>query len=435
MSRVKKQEGKLSRRAFLRAGALTAGGWIAGCAGPQPTPAEAAAQGEAATVTSTTTAQATVAATEPSTATATPSAVPLATSTPAPTQRPTNTVTVTSTATDAPTATPTAVPPTPTDVPTATPSATPTAVPATATATPVVVVPARDELLAHYPQAGQSVVSLVQHDGASSGEEISSAIVLQMLDAALVELTGIGDALAAWRVLFDPGEVVGIKVNTISRYTTSPVVAYAVAQRLQDAGLAAEQIVLFDRTEWELRGQGYTLNPDGPGVRCRGAQAWESTVDVAGITQRIHDVALSCDALINIPPLKQHGDSGFTSAMKNHYGTVSNPGQLHGNNCDPYIPAVNALPVIRDKTRLIVGDFIRICPYDWNRMSVENKIAMSFDPVAHDIVARQVLAGRLEADGQSAGYIEGRSHYIDTAIGQGLGADAAHLTLREKRLG
>jgi hypothetical protein len=144
---------------------------------------------------------------------------------------------------------------------------------------------------------------------------------------------------------------------------------------------------------------------------------------------------LSCDALINVPALKEHGTSGFTSAMKNHYGTVSNPGQLHGNNCGPYIPALNALPVIRDKTRLIVGDFIRICPYDWNRMSVENRIAMSFDPVAHDIVARQVLVNRRAADGQSAGYIEGRSHYIDTAVGQGLGADAAHLTLREKRLG
>jgi hypothetical protein len=256
-----------------------------------------------------------------------------------------------------------------------------------------------------------------------------------MLDAALVELTGIGDAAAAWRALFDPGERIALKVNTISRYTTSPVVAYAVAQRLQDAGVPAEQIMLFDRTDWELRDRGYTLNPDGPGVRCRGAVAWDSPADVAGSTQRIHDVMLSCDALINIPALKEHGTSGFTSAMKNHYGTVSEPGRLHGNQCDPYIPALNALPVIGDKTRLIVGDFIRICPYDWNRMSVENKIAMSFDPVAHDIVARQVLVNRRAADGQPAGYIEGKSHYIDTAVEKGLGADASHLTLREKRLG
>jgi hypothetical protein len=417
---------------------LTAGGWIAGCASPQPAPGETAVQGDPATAVPTAAASATaadtatVAATARVAATATVSATATVANRATPTTVPPATATLVPTATQVPaTATPTTVPAaaTATEIPTATPT------PLPPTATPAAAVPARGELLAHYPQAEQSVVSLIQHDGASSGDEIERAVVLQMLDAALVELTGIGDALAAWHALFDPGETVGIKVNTISRYTTSPVVAYAVAQRLQDAGLAAEQIVLFDRTEWELRGQGYTLNLDGPGVRCRGAQAWESTVDVAGVTQRIHDVALGCDALINIPALKQHGDSGFTSAMKNHYGTVSDPGRLHGNNCDPYIPAVNALPVIREKTRLIVGDFIRICPYDWNRMSVENKIAMSFDPVAHDIVARQVLVGRREADGQSAGYIEGRSHYIDTAIAQGLGADAAHLTLREKRLG
>ena len=412
MSGDREGKQKLSRRAFLRAGVLTAGGWIAGCARPQPTPTGVPVQEEPA------------AATPPATATVVPTATP--------TSVPPATATATTAVTAKDAATPTGVPPTATAEPTITPSATPTAPP---TATPLVAVPSRQELIAHYPQVRQSAVSLVQHDGAWAGDEIQRPVVLQMLDAALVELTGIGDALAAWRALFDPGEMVGIKVNTISRYTTSPAVAYAVAQRLQDAGLPAEQIVIFDRTDWELRDRGFALNPDGPGVRCRGAKAWESPADVSGSTQRIHDVMLSCDALVNIPALKQHGDSGFTSAMKNHYGTVSNPGQLHGNNCDPYIPAVNALPVIRDKTRLIVGDFIRLCPYDWNRMSVENKIAMSFDPVAHDIVARQVLVHRRAADGQSAGYIEGKSHYIEAAVGQGLGADAAHLALREKRLG
>ena len=52
-----------------------------------------------------------------------------------------------------------------------------------------------------------------------------------------------------------------------------PEVAYAVARRLQEAGLAPEQIVIFDRTDHELMGRGYTLNADGPGVRCRGAVA------------------------------------------------------------------------------------------------------------------------------------------------------------------
>jgi len=299
----------------------------------------------------------------------------------------------------------------------------------------LVVTPSREDLLAHYPQAGQSVVSLVHHEGVWSGDQIVDNVVFEMLDAAMVQLTGLNDALSAWQVLFDPQETVGIKVNTISRYTTTPQVAHAVAQRLQEAGVPAEQIVIFDRTDWELIDRGFTINTDGPGVRCRGAKAWGQPTNVTGTEQRIHDVMLSCDALINIPALKEHGTAGFTSALKNHFGTVSWPSALHPRDCDPYIADLNALPVIRDKTRLIVGDFIRICPYGWERMVKEFKIAMSFDPVAHDFVARQVLLDRQEADGRVAGYIMNKSHYLDTAVETGLGADPDHTDLRRIQLG
>lgn len=294
-------------------------------------------------------------------------------------------------------------------------------------ATPTLVaVPARADLLAHYPQASKSVVSVVHHAGVLDGDQVRVPVVLQMLDAAITQLTGIGDARAAWRALFDPGEVIGIKVNTISRYTTSPQTAYALAQRLQDAGIPAQQIIVFDRTDRELVDRGFTLNPDGPGVRCRGARSWDETVTVAGSTQHLHDVLLSCDALINLPALKDHGTSDFTSAMKNHYGTVDAPDRLHGGNCDPAIAELNALPVIRDKTRLIVGDWLRICPYDWNRMTPEGLIAMSVDPVAHDFAARQVLFERTQADGRPRQHILGLSHYLDTAVQMKLGAGAEH---------
>ncbi len=279
------------------------------------------------------------------------------------------------------------------------------------------------------------MVSLIQHNGVWSGDQIVENAVLQMLDAAIVQLTGLNDALAAWRVLFDPGETIGIKVNTISRYTTTPTVTYTVARRLQEAGIPAEQIVVFDRTDRELIDRGFTLNADGPGVHCRGARAWEETQTVTGTAQRVHDVMLSCDALINIPALKEHGTSGFTSALKNHYGTIDRPGVLHGGNCDPYIVDLNALPVIQNKTRLVIGDWIRICPYDWNQMTKESKMAMSFDPVAHDVIARQVLLERREADGRRGGYIEGRSHYLESAVKARLGADLEHIVLRRQELG
>jgi len=93
------------------------------------------------------------------------------------------------------------------------------------------------------------------------------------------------------------------------------------------------------------------------------------------------------------------------------------------------------LLVIRDKTRLIVGDFVRTCPYDWNRMTRENLIAMSFDPVAHDTHARQILVDRRDAAVRPGQHIVGRPHYLDTAVRMELGADAAHTELRRASLG
>jgi hypothetical protein len=411
------RERKLSRRAFLRAGAWTTIGLAAGCATPAPT-SKPPTNMPVATATNT------------PPPTNTPVATATAMATAAWTNTPSSTATTQPTATPEPTA---AVQPTVTPVPTSTPESTATA--ATATPTPLVAIPARKDLVSYYPQTGQSVVSVVQHEGVWDGDRIQSHVVLQMLDAAILQLTGLGDATMAWRALFDPGETIGIKVNTISQYTTTPEMAYAVAQRLQDAGVPAGQIVIFDRSDGELRNRGYTINDDGPGVRCRGGRAWQEPTTVTGTTQRIHDAMLSCHALINMPALKEHGTSGFTSALKNHYGTVSEPGRLHGNNCDPYIADLNALPVIRDKTRLVVGDLIRICPYDWNRMTKENKVSMSFDPVAHDTVARQVLLDRRQADGRPGAYIEGKSHYLDSAVRLGLGADAAHTEVRVSALG
>ena len=409
----------MPRRAFLKGAALAAAG-LAACA-PPVAPEEVHSEGSP-----TTTSVPEPTATGRPVPTDTASPVP-----PSPTETPSPTAVPPTATRPRPTASPTQ-----TAAPTRTPVPTPTEAKPTATPTvdPLVGLPARADLLAHYPKVAQSVVSIVHHPGVWSGDEIQVNVLLTMLDAAIGQLTGIQDALTAWQVLFDPGEMIGIKVNTISRYTTAPQTAYAVAQRLQDAGIPANQIILFDRTNGELTDRGFTLNDGGSGVQCRGARSWEQPVTIAGTNQKVHDVMVSCDALINLPTLKQHGTSGFSSALKNHFGTVSQPSMLHGNDCDPGIPELNALPVIRDKTRLVIGDFVRICPYDWNRMTKESLIAMSVDPLAHDYVARQILLDRIAADGRSGSYIAERSHYLDTAFQQGLGADAAHTTVRRTSL-
>lgn len=345
--------------------------------------------------------------------------------TPAPTDTPQPTTTLVIPATETPVAT---AAPADTPLPTATTSPTDTPVPMAA---PV----SRADVMRIYPEVKSRVV-VVRHDGAcSSPDDINADAVKQMLDAAIVELTGVSDAQEAWRALFDPTERIAIKVNTISRYATSVPLAYAVAEKLQAIGVVAENIVIFDRTTGELMRAGYTLNEDGPGVRCQATRDYREPRDVAGTTQRLSDVLLDCDALINLPLLKQHGFSGLTFAMKNHYGSIDRPSAIHFDNCAPGIAQLNALPEIRNRTRLIIGDVLRMCPVNWDQAVVGNTLLMSFDPVAHDYVGMQILTDWLSANGGNPAGVTGRAGHLAAAAALGLGTnDPANIDWRELAL-
>ncbi len=330
----------------------------------------------------------------------------------------------------------------PTEVPAATAGPTDTPLPpqpteASPTDTPVPpsAPVSRADVMRIYPQVNSRVV-VVRHAGACSDpDNIAADAVKQMLDAAIVELTGIGDAQEAWRTLFDPTERIAIKVNTISHYTTSVPLAYAVAEKLQAIGVVAENIVIFDRTTGELQRAGYIINEDGPGVRCRATGNYREPREVAGTTQRLSDILLDCDALINLPLLKQHGFAGMSLAMKNHYGSIDRPSAIHFDNCAPGIAALNALPEIRDRTRLIIGDVLRMCPFTWDQAVVGNTLLMSFDPVAHDYVGMQILTDWLSANGDNPARVTGQARHLATAAALGLGTDdPAHIDWRELTL-
>jgi hypothetical protein len=80
--------------------------------------------------------------------------------------------------------------------------------------------------------------------------------------------------------------------------------------------------------------------------------------------------------------------------MKNHYGTFNKPSRFHTQI--EAIADLNALPPIRDRTRLIIGDALTICTFGWSQAVIGDSILMSFDPVAHDVVGLQVLHKAME---------------------------------------
>jgi Domain of unknown function (DUF362) len=280
-------------------------------------------------------------------------------------------------------------------------------------------------------------VVVVRHSRVWVDSEPDPAIVSQMLDDGLRTLTGVGDVLAVWRTLFDPGERVLLKVNCISYGSpTQPAVAYAVAQRLQDAGLRPEDIFIFDRTDNELESAGYQLNDGGPGVQCHGSRAVGTQIALTQARVRFYQEIDNSDAIINLPTPKQHDGAGVSVSLKNHYGSVDRPGSLHGNRCDPAIAELNAQPLIRDKTRLVVGAALNVSPGDWNRPERENALLLSFDPVALDTVARDILIQHREAKGRDVGFLIEGARHLRTAQTLGLGTTAVDsIDLQEVVLG
>jgi len=266
-----------------------------------------------------------------------------------------------------------------------------------------------------------------RHAGVWDGNNLQPNAIRQMLDASITRLIGIDDARAAWSALFAPGDRIALKVNSIAgaSYWTHVPLVMAVAESLQDAGVPAEQIVIFDRLSRELQGAGYTLNTDGPGVRCYGTDgAYTAGWALLDRDIAISDVLLSCDALINIPLLKTHGTSGISFALKNHYGTFDRPGQYHGN-IEQALGALNALDAIRDRTRLTIGDALSICTHNWNNAVTGDSILMSFDPVAHDAIGMELFANARAATGANAAAAAQKvAAWLEHAASLGLGEHA-----------
>lgn len=272
-----------------------------------------------------------------------------------------------------------------------------------ATLTSMPQVMRRSDILKFFPTAPSRVIH-THHRGVWDGGTLQPEALRQMLDASITKLTGLSDAMTAWQVLFAPSERVAIKVNTLqygSFWTHVPLVM-AVAERLQSAGVPAEQISIYDRSSNDLAGGGFTINKDGPGVRCYGTDLqYEHGWKIGDTSVGLSDILLSCDALIDMPILKTHSmdGAGMSFALKNHYGSFNQPQNFHHDKLLHGLPELNALPPIKERTRLIIGDALKIVQDGWYSAFDSDFICMSFDPVAHDALGLQVLNDLQAANG------------------------------------
>src|SRR5713226_2296715 len=215
--------------------------------------------------------------------------------------------------------------------------------------------------------------------------------IRQMIRTGMASLTGTDGGTDAWRQFFEPGDVVGIKVNPVGQphVISSPEVVREIIAGLNSAGVKPKEIVVYDRYRQQFLRAGFgKWLPEGVRVSHAAEDYQEMQMaiegydpdhyvdmaltmpgyDAANLTARrsyaAQFITRQVNKLINLPVLKDHQSAGVTLALKNlSHGLVNNVNRSHSsktlNACGSFIPAVVSLPVIRTKALLHILDGIK----------------------------------------------------------------------------
>lgn len=236
-----------------------------------------------------------------------------------------------------------------------------------------------------------------------------------MMDAGIRRLTGITDIGEAWKSIFPDitlDKIIGIKASCLARsaypntgLASHPEVANCIingltSMKFNGVNFPEENIIIWDRYDYELSNTGFTINKGETGVKCFGTSGitdrFDSTeYNVNGVTQQLSRILTDMtDYMINMSVFKNHTISGVTLSLKNQYGCCRDPQNMHDNACDPYIPALNILEPVRSKQVLCICDAILgavsngpSCPPE----VIVQALLFSRDPVALDTVGVQML--------------------------------------------
>jgi uncharacterized protein (DUF362 family) len=284
------------------------------------------------------------------------------------------------------------------------------------------------------------------------GEYVDQAVVNQMLERGLVELTGLGSAEGAWATLlrgYSPGKKIAIKVNLNNSRTCDdtdnaidaliePI--NALVSSMVQAGVQAEDVWVYDASRgmpprfyerrenqqarfFDLLGcadQTATFDHVHPSLKV-------SFTHSAMVTERwLPDLLYHATYLINMPILKKHGFHPVTLGFKNHFGSLDNLGGDGTDNPHPYINPtsnlytvdfsplveINANPNIAQKTVLTVGDglfgssSVGATPEPWTTFGGSpNSLLLSRDAVAIDCVMCDLLRAEWGLDNAAYDYL------------------------------
>lgn len=325
------------------------------------------------------------------------------------------------------------------------------------------------------------VVSIENSAVLASGQYQAGA-VQQMMRSGMTELTGADSWTDSWRLFFEPGDVVGIKLNPVGQplVKSDGTVVREIIAGLKAAGVQNKDIVVYDRYRDQFFNAGFDkwlpegvrtsyaadhfesiqLGMDGydpdhyldmaltlPGYGIDDARARRSFA-ARFITRQVNK-------LINVPVLKDHQSAGVTLALKNlSHGLVNNVSRSHSssslNACNAFIPAVVSLPVIRNKAVLHILDGVKGLynggpgakpQFVWEHRT----IYFATDPVALDHIGWEVIDAKRVSVGMKklvestpdrfSTFVHRQPEHVEIAGALGLGVwDRAKIDLRQSKV-
>jgi uncharacterized protein (DUF362 family) len=256
--------------------------------------------------------------------------------------------------------------------------------------------------------------------------------VQALLDRAIASYTGRDKPVEAWKRIVPVGKVIGLKVNGLGGkgISTHAALVLAICERLQEAGVKPGEIIVWERDARSIQACGLTVNTDPSRIRVFGndvAGYEDEPVAFGTISVKLAKILTrECAMVINLPILKDHELAGVTFSMKNMYGVVQRPFELHANGCNPAVADLNCIPAIREKVRFTIGDAMTSVyeggpGFHPERLWQPNALIVGEDRVAIDQIAWHMIARKRAEAGVPTLEEAGRPpHYIATA------ADQAH---------
>ena len=257
--------------------------------------------------------------------------------------------------------------------------------------------------------------------------QANDTVVREMMASGMRALTGAGTTPDAWRRLFVPADVVGIKVNCggFPHCVSAYEIVAEVVRQLMGIGVPVSQIYLYERFQNQLDEVNYA--PHLPsGLAIVAAERANRYTDNSGYDPKTYleanlfgeeDTRSSMMRLvterltkiINIPNMKDHGATGVTGCLKNiAYGSFSNVARTHqGGKSHTYsvVGTLAGIEPLRSRTVLQIMDGLRAVwhggPFARTTRYVfyPRQILFGTDPVAIDRLLLDVIEEKRRAEG------------------------------------